>query len=159
MIEHNWEYKYRQAVEMRDTLGVYFSLRQFDLQKSFSILCNTTALGFLSWKGTPDQVDLVIEAGADPDFLDTAGMSPLHHVFNPSQLCIAQRLIDHGADINISSPAGLTPLHKASMYGHKFYIEYLLRSGANINLTTKSGRTVADLALNSSVLDLLDPYI
>jgi ankyrin repeat protein len=90
----------------------------------------------------------LIEAGADPNQLDSTGRLPLMGVaefdsFSSStdRLAVARLLIEKGADVNARSPYGNTPLHWAVLYKRPELVEYLLANKADVNVANKDGKT------------------
>jgi ankyrin repeat protein len=88
---------------------------------------------------------LLVESGADPNFPDGLGNTPLFRSgFNcPKTIEICRWLIENGANVNARNRSGNTPLHYA-VWGIKFPLEFcklLIENGASINARNKEGFT------------------
>jgi ankyrin repeat protein len=80
--------------------------------------------------GTPEQhtaVDLLLEAGADPNGADGEGWSPLHTAAKAGHLDLARRLKKVGASVQATAygKAGATPLSWALFYAKAYMAEVL----------------------------------
>jgi hypothetical protein len=78
-----------------------------------------------------------IEHGADVNYVDVLGMSPLLRVvanpnLNSKNKDIIACLVAQGADVNLRDPNGMTPLELASRNGDKDVVEYLISVGAHL---------------------------
>lgn len=85
--------------------------------------------------GQTDIVNVLIQAGANVEFQDNDGCSPLHVASQNGHTEIAKLLIEASA-INVESLTneGLTPLHVASQNGHIEIVKLLLKAKANIGI-------------------------
>ncbi|WP_193169966.1 ankyrin repeat domain-containing protein [Nisaea nitritireducens] len=102
------------------------------------------ALDFASAPGHTKAVELLLEAGADPNsesMPDTG--SPLHMASGNGKASTVQVLLNGGANPNLGTISdGSTPLMVASEMNHKDVVALLLDRGANPNLvTTDDGQT------------------
>jgi uncharacterized protein len=119
-----------------------------------------TALHYACFFGTPEAVDVLLEAGADPDALaENPPVRPLHSataVRNPEAVRL---LLQAGADPNVREAGGYTPLHSAAHNDDAASAALLLRYRADPSLTADDGADVAELARSrgaTSVLALLE---
>ena len=106
----------------------------------------------LHWTGSPPIIEHLIAHGADVDFKDKRGRTPLHliaefmHVFDEIiSPGTARALIDFGADVNARNQAGETPLHVAARMGSREMLAVLIEAGADIRAKTNAGATILDL--------------
>jgi hypothetical protein len=58
-------------------------------------------------------IELLIDAGADPDCVATGGVAPLHVAVRTRCAAAVQALLERGANPRASNDAGSTPLHLA----------------------------------------------
>lgn len=90
-------------------------------------------------------VELLLEAGADPNFADTLGGTPLMSA--PDNLEMVELLLAKGADPNLADNKGTTPLHLAAgLYGDPDTIRLLRRAGGNVNAEDNEHRTPIQIA-------------
>ena len=80
-----------------------------------------------------DDIQLLIDHGADVDCTDDTDRTPLHLASANGCVRAMQRLLLYGADVNKHMRHGWTPLHRASTHGTPEGIRLLFRHGANIN--------------------------
>ena len=81
-------------------------------------------------------------AGADVDFRNQQGFTPLHVAAQEGYIKVAELLIAKGANVNTSGRLiGTTPLDSAALLGHKEMVELLIDSGADINPQIITGET------------------
>ena len=81
-------------------------------------------------------------AGADVDFRNQQGFTPLHVAAQKGHNKVAELLIAKGANVNTSGRLiGTTPLDSAALLGHKEMVELLIDSGADINPQIITGET------------------
>lgn len=105
----------------------------------------------------------LIDAGVNPDSLDTGGHTPLYRAANArfpelgvevvNELLRAGATVDHPGGVNRS-----TPLHEAARHGAVQVAEALLRAGADVGARDRKGLTPIDRARNlrrSEIVDLL----
>ena len=135
--------------------------------------CGWTALQYASGNGHAECVRLLLEAGADANYMGEAIRAFGEDWYPP--LCLAAgargrgsaecigHLLKCGARIDRRSDEGLSALHHAAESGAKLDVEYLIRAGANVNLLTtlpeheyfgfgrKEGNSAFTLALDPDV--------
>ena len=81
-------------------------------------------------------------AGADMNFRNQQGFTPLHVAAQKGHNKVAELLIAKGANVNTSGRLiGTTPLDSAALLGHKEMVELLIDSGADINPQIITGET------------------
>ncbi|MBQ7196213.1 MAG: ankyrin repeat domain-containing protein [Synergistaceae bacterium] len=89
-----------------------------------------------------DAAELLLENGADPNFIDSKGRLPLMYAVLTS-LEMVEVLLRHGADPDIGDKEGRTPLMLAVIDSETEagVIKALLESGANPDIQDSSGHT------------------
>ncbi len=100
------------------------------------------------------QVKLLLQAGANPNIVDTHGQTPL---FKTRKVKIAKLLIKHGADINHTDTHGRTVLHylcEFSIGAFRKLITYYVKAGIDVNITNYSGYTALECVSTSSKRDI-----
>ncbi|KAK7101068.1 uncharacterized protein [Littorina saxatilis] len=76
-------------------------------------------------------------AGADINFCDEFGQTPLHEAARAWHTDVAGWLISHGADVNIADSFGRTPLHVAAACDCAQMVRFFIASGANTEAQTR----------------------
>jgi ankyrin repeat protein len=96
----------------------------------------------LASRGNVDTVQMLLSHGADPNLVDSNGITALHYAAMWGRRQSVEELIKAGADVNASanSPNG-PPLHRAAEKGHLEIVQYLLSSGADISASDEGGQT------------------
>lgn len=125
------------------------------LERSHNQVNETDADGItpLAWAvtlGYLDEVQLLLEHGANPDFKDNDGESPLHVAAFNGDANIVRVLLDMGAAVDAQATDGKTPLMCASQSGSADCVELLLSGGANVALQDDAGRTCLHWACTGS---------
>ena len=93
----------------------------------------STPLHCATWKGHPDVVALLLNAGADVNAQnnnDHWGTTPLHAAAHANQVAIAHMLISHGANLNAQDMNGKTPLFHTTFHKAKAVAKILEQLGA-----------------------------
>lgn len=110
-----------------------------------------------------DRVQMLLDAGADPNTKDRLQQTPLHrarvrpnhHSGSVIHLERAALLLAAGADPNVRDWRGSTPLHYAAsspLYDEDYglmAIQLLLEAGADPSLIANNGKSAADIALET----------
>ena len=92
--------------------------------------------------GNIEAIKQHLVAGADVDFRNQQGFTPLHVAAQKGHNKVAELLIAKGANVNTSGRLiGTTPLDSAALLGHKEMVELLIDSGADINPQIITGET------------------
>ena len=86
---------------------------------------------------TREQVNELIEAGADPNTQDIEGKTPLHYLRYAMDSTRMEMLIEAGADSNVRDNYGRTPIYYVKDTG---LAEVLIEAGANINVSVRNRR-------------------
>ncbi|KAM8940837.1 cyclin-dependent kinase 4 inhibitor B isoform 1-T1 [Lycaon pictus] len=103
-------------------------------------------LASASAQGQAETVRQLLEAGADPNGVNSFGRRPIQ-VMMMGSTRVAQLLLLHGADPNCADPATLTrPVHDAAREGFLDTLVVLHRAGARLDVRDAWGRLPVDLA-------------
>ncbi len=97
-------------------------------------------------KGEIDNVSTLIKNGADVNFQDKDGVTPLHMASFYGHAAVASKLLNEKANPNLTRADGFTPLHFACLKGNDTIVKALITNGAQLDLKTKSGKTALDIA-------------
>ena len=82
----------------------------------------STPLHCATWKGHPNVVAALLEAGADVNAVNQNehwGTTPLHAAAHANQAVIAKMLLDHGADMKAKDMEGRTPMFHTTFHKAK----------------------------------------
>jgi hypothetical protein len=98
----------------------------------------STALVDIAQLGNADAVRLMIERGADVNFADPLGRTPLIYAAasDSLNLDVVKALVEHGADVNAKSQhkqagdTGLSVLDIAKLHGDTPVVQFLVKAGA-----------------------------
>lgn len=93
---------------------------------------------------TPEMTELLLDAGADVNARNDAGIAPLHLAGSPQ---LADILVRRGADLNLRDGNGRTPvwIHASERDGARVLLR-LLELGADPNVPDRFGQTALDIA-------------
>jgi len=95
-------------------------------------------------------VKYLVENGADVNYEDESGKSPLYNATEEGRIDIAKYLAEKGADVNWSDGNDMTLLHLASAEGQLEVVKYLIEEkGADVNCKDKDENTPLHLAATS----------
>jgi len=107
---------------------------------------------------------LLLKRGADPNFLDKNGETPLFKICQNNEMSLKDKvllldaILPLHASIDHQSNSGMTALHWCSMFCEPTIAKKLIKSGANIHLSDNQGFAALHEACrygNTSVLALL----
>ncbi|XP_034722215.1 ankyrin repeat and SOCS box protein 2-like, partial [Etheostoma cragini] len=98
-----------------------------------------TALHEAACRDNVDICVLLLASGADLEFRDVSGITPLFNAAQSGQLAALHFLLAHGADINSRAADGATSLYEATKNGHGEIVELLLSQNADANVPGKTG--------------------
>lgn len=109
-----------------------------------------TPLHWAAVNGATEVVELLLEAGADPNFQDARGRTPLHWAARLNRLVIVNCLLEKGAKANLLDLDHMTPLMCAAfaINASRDLITALVSAGADINYQLP---TTGDTALHIAV--------
>ena len=118
---------------------------------------NVTALMIVCEKGEKGAINILLNAGADPNIADANGDTCLHYISAKENLRhnehteILHAIIKHGVDVNARSKKNVTVLMIACKKRKKDAINVLLNAGADLNIADADG----DTCLHNAVGNLL----
>ena len=84
-----------------------------------------TALTMAACHSSPESIELLLEAGADPNRASRRRQTPLIQAARCGNLPAVRLLIEAGADVNIAAPGGQTALMAAQEAGEEEVVEFL----------------------------------
>ncbi|XP_022173057.1 protein fem-1 homolog B-like [Myzus persicae] len=125
-----------------------------DVVQFGSLIKGATALWCAAGSGAMEIVKILVENGANVNFLTETKSSPLRAACYLGHLNIVEYLVEHGANVNLTNIYNSTCLMIASHNNHKDVVEYLLRKGADINVQTKCGSTAMHFAAQADNLEI-----
>ena len=97
--------------------------------------------------GDLKSVQLMLEAGMDPDVAGAHGETALRYAASTGRTAVVNVLLEAGANVNIEDQDGLTPLHYAAYNGHRDIVEALLAIGADVQGGSGEGWTPEAVAM------------
>lgn len=116
---------------------------------------NATPLHYAALYGSPEAINVLLEAGADPNVRNSSGATPL--VLAAFDFARTRLLVEHGAAVNAATNQGLTPLLVASAaHGNVATVRYLLDKGADLHTTTKEGEDALMRAAGFGDVDMVE---
>ena len=100
----------------------------------------TTALHLAASSGDPAVVSLLLAAGADPNFRNTSGVTPLMFAAKEKHVEVISKLLKADSiNLNLSSKDNRTALHFASEAGNPLIVRELLLKGSDPNILDING--------------------
>ena len=100
-------------------------------------------------RGRASAVADLVHAGADINFKDGHGFTPLIAASTKGHGSCVALLVEKGAELNHANVAGKTPLLAAAANGHAHVMRILLEAGAAVGIRDSAGRTVKDYCKGS----------
>lgn len=105
--------------------------------------------------GNNQEVNRLIELGADIKAKDNDGRGLLHWAAIYGHLHTLKMLQEKGLDINATTNHHSTPLHNAAWNGQSEIVAHLLGAGVNANLKTTTGETPLHFAAWSGHVEVI----
>ena len=130
------EYMVRKAVAEHDSEGLRHLVRYVDVNGFLA--SGETLLVFAIKEGWVDAVQVLLDAGADPEKVDLTGSLPLHTAVLVNNPQIINQLVYHKGILNRTDDTGLSALQLACCKGHADIVHQLLKAGAQPDVPTKS---------------------
>lgn len=91
-------------------------------------------------------VELLLENGANPNYQDKLGRSPLFNAVYHRKVSLVDSLLENGANPNMLNKSGLSPLYYAIYHCYGDVAEVLLENGADDSFRSPSGETLREVA-------------
>ena len=130
-----------QAVMEDYNKEVLHSVINYGVDVNATNINNVTALMIACDKGNLDAINVLLNAGADPNITSGEGNWLHYAVRGDCSKEVLQAIIDHGADINATDEDNTTVLMKACWKGNVDSIHVLLNAGADPNMVDDIGAT------------------
>ena len=118
-----------------------------------------TALEKASVRNQYNVIEILIEAGVDPNREDEYGLSPLHMSCKDGHVNSADALMKYGARHDKTDKSGYTPLHHAAKSGQIEIVNILLKKGADPRRVCDQGNTPLHMASSSGHQEVVDIII
>ena len=106
---------------------------------------NTPLLNAVN-KGDTDELRRLVEAGADVNAANDAGVTPLMNAGGMGNKEAVELLIQKGANVNHRTSGNYTPLMQAALVGNTEIVRILLDAGADPTVKDTGGRTALNYA-------------
>ena len=107
--------------------------------------------------GDKEEVERLIEQGADLNAKNDDGQTPLHlTILNKRAGQARWVLITQGADVNAKTNDGTTPLMMAAAQGIEYLAEVLLFNGADVDPKNDRGETALSLAKENGKTEIIE---
>uniref|UniRef100_A0AAR2LAM8 E3 ubiquitin-protein ligase HACE1 n=1 Tax=Pygocentrus nattereri TaxID=42514 RepID=A0AAR2LAM8_PYGNA len=110
--------------------------------------------------GSVECLVLLLKRGANPNYQDISGCTPLHLAARNGQKKCMGRLLEYNADVNICNNEGLTAIHWLAVNGRTELLHDLLQHVSNVDVEDAMGQTALHVACQNghktTVLCLLD---
>ncbi len=100
-----------------------------------------TPLHAAAYANLPVITSLLLEQGADPNAVTSAGTAPLHIAARLDSAALLQVLVRHQARVDLRNAAGNTPLHEAVKWNSSRACRFLLLAGSSANTRNLEGNT------------------
>ncbi|XP_071957300.1 BRCA1-associated RING domain protein 1-like [Antedon mediterranea] len=114
-----------------------------------------TPLHLASIKGDIQNVEMLLQQGADANVRDYAGWRPLHEAANHGHADVVSLLLDHGALIDAPGFENDSPLHDALANNRINVVKVLVKNGANIMARNMFGLTPTGMAITKAMKNAL----
>jgi serine/threonine-protein phosphatase 6 regulatory ankyrin repeat subunit B len=105
--------------------------------------------------GNPEAVEILLDAGADPNSIDILTQTPLHMATQKSCVESVQLLISHGADIEAEDDEGKRAICHAITRNEASLVKEILQHAKQTNRATNVSFTDMITAITSAAYDVL----
>ncbi|KAL6108647.1 hace1 [Pungitius sinensis] len=110
--------------------------------------------------GSVECLLLLLKRGANPNYQDISGCTPLHLAARNGQKKCMGKLLEYNADVNICNNEGLTAIHWLAVNGRTELLHDLVQHVSNVDVEDAMGQTALHVACQNghktTVLCLLD---
>ncbi|XP_028985006.1 E3 ubiquitin-protein ligase HACE1 isoform X2 [Betta splendens] len=110
--------------------------------------------------GSVECLVLLLKRGANPNYQDISGCTPLHLAARNGQKKCMGKLLEFNADVNICNNEGLTAIHWLAVNGRTELLHDLVQHVSNVDVEDAMGQTALHVACQNghktTVLCLLD---
>ncbi|CAJ0578126.1 unnamed protein product, partial [Mesorhabditis spiculigera] len=113
-------------------------------------LLDATATGDLQ------EVERLLNEGANPNSHNEDGLTPLHQCAIDDNQPIMKLLLSRGADVNSQDTEQWTPLHAAACCAHISVVRILIDKGANLLAVNADGNMPYDICDDEQTLDCIE---
>ena len=122
---------------------------------------NVTPLMLACMKANKDAINVLLNAGVDPNIVNAGGDTCLHDAaWNDCCTEVFQAIISHGGDVNATNKNNVTALMPARRKANKDAINVQLNAGADPNIADAGGNTcLHDAAWNDCCTEVLQAMI
>ncbi|MEE2936526.1 MAG: ankyrin repeat domain-containing protein [Planctomycetota bacterium] len=153
----------------RPPAGIFKALRDANDQQLSSLLRNksvlretdhrdATPLIYAAYYSSPEAVQSLLQAGADPNVADQDGLTPL--MFAISDLDKVRMLIRHGANVDAETKLGRRAILMAAAHaGNAKVVLELMQSGADIHYADRRDWTAISLAARTGDYTLMSEIL
>lgn len=104
--------------------------------------------------GDIDGAQTLLDEGANPNFRNNSGTTPLHAAVKAGYTDVAELLLDYGADPDAKDTNDSTPLHIAVQQRYIAVVQLLLNRWADREVKNKSGSTPLHLVRDETIARL-----
>ncbi|XP_067402626.1 E3 ubiquitin-protein ligase HACE1 isoform X2 [Emydura macquarii macquarii] len=96
--------------------------------------------------GSVECLVLLLKKGANPNYQDISGCTPLHLAARNGQKKCMSRLLEYSADVNICNNEGLTAIHWLAVNGRTELLHDLVQHVNNVDVEDAMGQTALHVA-------------
>ena len=161
--------KLDQGADPNALLYGFVAYQRYVDEEQQSITKTTTALVEAAYKGHLKLAVLLLDRGANPDLLDSSGVTPLMAAALDGHVEVLRQLIEHGATLNLLLPVlnadgdeyliRSTALIWAAEHGHPEAVALLLDSGADSDMIDGDSETALMAAAREDHVEVLQLLI
>ncbi|XP_063420441.1 ankyrin repeat, PH and SEC7 domain containing protein secG-like [Mytilus trossulus] len=121
-------------------------LNKIEISELSSEQLSQTLIDCVKKKDTKNAAAL-IESGADSNYADEAGCTPLHYAALEGYVDLIVQMIQNGGNVRKVDMNGETAIHKAARKGHIEVIVAIVAHGGDINILNMHGHSGLELSV------------